>query len=186
MDHRKNQDNGGEENEYIHIIGRIKNINKDSINVYTINSKETFRCKCPYKCPFMVTDTISGICKRNSPESVDSIVKGKPTSTLIDTYTFIQYPYVKLSTDKDTIVACLYRALSGPRDRPILGVYQMYDKFVELATSDLDTFISELSMLWIKTKDESVFTSFYPCSTSDCIKVAEYWYTKRICRQLRY
>ena len=153
--------------EHISIVGKVRKVSGTEISVYCLNSKTTYQCRCPFRIPVRVGDTISGFCRKSDCE-------------------FVQVPFVQLSVDKDTIMACLFQALGRGRDRPVLPVYQIYDSLVQASRSGrIDEDLSELAVLWARTKDESVFEGLGLCAVGDLVKVAEYWYRDRIFRQLR-
>ena len=166
------------------IVGKVKNISKNVLTVFAVNLNRTFKIVCPFKCPIQVTDTISGFCRETKSVSLES-----PTQVQIESsgslLEYIVQPFVQLSVDKDSIIACLFRAVYK---KGVLTIYQFYDKCVERcseSTLNVDDYLSELSVLWNGTKDESLFRELYPCSPEICKEVCEFWYTKRVCRQLR-
>ena len=118
------------------VVGKIKNINKQYIVVYNPNTKQTFKCKCPFKCSLMETDTIAGKCRI---EHITSKSSKSNVKVLEDEYIFLEHPYVKISVDRESIITCLFKCLSNRkngstlqenRDVGILGIYNIYDKIL--------------------------------------------------------
>ena len=184
------------------VVGKVKGISKDVLTVYAVNSNQTYKIVCPFKCSVNITDTISGFCRPKvqpssslpTPSTTStSSLPTTSTSSLPTPTTLLEYiipPFIQLSVDKDSIISCLYRALGrvGGRHQQVLTIYQFYDKCVEQLTAgklSVDDYLNELSVLWNQTKDDSLFRELYPCSGETCTQVCEFWYTKRVCRQLK-
>lgn len=154
------------------INGKVRNVSKGltkTITIYSPEDKKTYICCNTYpNVPIKQNDAISVLCSK----STENITK------------FIERPIVKLSTDKDTIIGCLFGALY---DRPKWKILTIMSEFntKKPYNMTLDEYLCQLSINWNTLRSEDAFVTFSGICPKDCIKICEYWYTNRVLRRIR-
>ena len=168
---------------YAEITGRVTSIRQMKpleFNVKTIKSKQLYVCICEYFCPLKEGDLIHGIC---------TIEQGYKESKIENQrLKMIRAPFVTIPIDRESIIKSMLIVLK--KSRYGTGrANKFYDHILDQTKSaeGVINYISELSLLWLKYKDEKLLIPFAErgfIKKDQLIVFLTWWFKDRTLRQL--
>ena len=168
---------------YAEITGMVTSIRQMKpleFNVKTIKSKQLYVCICEHFCPLKEGDIIHGICTVE-----DGYAESKIENKRLK---MVRAPFVTIPIDRESIIKSVITVLKKS-GYGAGRANKFYDHILDQVKSaeGVITYLSELSLLWLKYKDEKLLTPFAErgfINKKQLITLLSWWFKDRTLRQL--